>query len=328
MKYRPMKKQDVLRTGVFVDINSVNANDLDFSLLQQQLDHLELLSVTSVEDMQDELSDYDVIITNKVKLPRDILERNRGIKLICVAATGTNNIDLQAAHELAIRVCNVTGYATASVVQHVFALILTLQTRLLELTSAVRQGEWSRSPCFSLLTYPVNELAGKTMGIVGYGELGQAVAGIAKALGMKVLIAQRNEQDVRGGRIALHELLPQVDVLSLHCPLTRETENLIDAKEFNLMKSSAIIINTARGGIVNEMALLNAIEDQQIAAAGIDVLSVEPPPENHPLLMAQHNNLIVTPHVAWASQESRQRLINEVALNIKAFNAGESRNLV
>lgn len=317
-----------MQKAIFLDVNSVNADDLDFTLLRQQLDELELRSVSSIDEIGDSLSSYDVIISNKVKLDRHVLQANRNIKLICVAATGINNIDLQAAEEFNIKVCNVTAYATPSVVQHVFSLMLALQTRLFELTAAVANGEWSRSSHFSLLEYPVNELAGKTLGIVGFGELGQAVAQMAKALGMQVLIAKRNHQDDRDGRILLKEMLPMVDVLSLHCPLTEETENLIDENEFSLMKSSAMIINTARGGIVNEAALLSALESQQIAAAGIDVLSVEPPAEDHPLLTAKLNNLIVTPHVAWASQESRQRLLNEIALNIKAFNAGESRNLV
>ena len=323
-----MAKTGVLRRGIFVDINSVNVNDLDFSLLKQQLDHLELRSVSSVDEMQADFNAYDVVITNKVKFNKQVLQANRHIQLICVAATGTNNIDLQAAHELGIKICNVTGYATPSVVQHVFALILALQTRLLEIKQAVSQGEWSRSEYFSLLSYPVHELAGKTMGIVGYGELGKAVAGVAQAFGMRVLIARRNPQDDRAGRLALHELLPQVDVLSLHCPLTEETQNLIAEKEFNLMKTSAMIINTARGGIVNETALLSALENQQIAAAGIDVLTIEPPADNHPLLTYKNNNLIVTPHIAWASHESRQRLLNEIAFNIKAFNEGKMRNAV
>ena len=320
--------RDVLRRGVFLDVDSVKSDDLDFTLLRQQLDELELRSVPSVEAMADGLGKYDVIISNKVTLDRRILQANRGIKLICVAATGTNNIDLQAAAEFNIKVCNVTGYATPSVVQHVFALMLALQTRLFELSHAVAKGEWSSSPHFSLLDYPVNELAGKILGIVGYGVLGKAVAKIAQAFGMQVLIAKRNDQDERAGRMSLKEMLPLVDVLSLHCPLTEETENLLDENEFSQMKSSAILINTARGGIVNEMALLHALESQQIAAAGIDVLSVEPPPEDHPLLTKKQSNLIVTPHVAWASQQSRQRLVNEIALNIKAFNAGELRNSV
>ncbi|MCW9056288.1 MAG: D-2-hydroxyacid dehydrogenase [Gammaproteobacteria bacterium] len=323
-----MKNTDVLRQGIFLDVNSMGSDDLDFSLLNQQLKRLDLRSLSAADEIKEDLTAYDVIITNKVNLSRQCLENNRHIKLICVAATGTNNIDLQAAADLGIKTCNVTGYAGPSVVQHVFSLILALQTRLLELTDAVRRGEWSRSPYFSLLDYPVHELAGKTLGIVGYGDLGRAVSRVAEALGMKILIAKRNYQDDRAGRVSLNEMLPLVDVLSLHCPLTKETENLIDVEEFELMKSSAIIINTARGGIINEKALLNALQRHQIAAAGIDVLTVEPPPEDHPLLSIKSNNLIITPHVAWASQESRQRLLNEIALNIKAFNAGDPRNLV
>jgi len=282
-----MKNTDVLRQGIFLDADSMGSDDLDFSLLNQQLRRLDLRSLSAADEIKEDLTAYDVIITNKVKLSRQCLENNRHIKLICVAATGTNNIDLQAAAELGIKTCNVTGYAGPSVVQHVFSLILALQTGLFELTDAVRRGEWSRSPYFSLLDYPVQELAGKNLGIVGYGNLGQAVSRVAEALGMKVLIAKRNHQDDRDGRISLKEMLPMVDVLSLHCPLTKETDNLIDENEFSLMKSSAIIINTARGGIINETALLSALESQQIAAAGIDVLSVEPPAEDHPLLSSK-----------------------------------------
>lgn len=323
-----MEKPDVLRRGIFLDMNSVNHNDLDFSQIQRQLADFDTASISSLEEFDGDLGRYDVVISNKVKLDRQTLQTNRNIRLICVSATGTNNVDLQAAHELGVTVCNVTAYATNSVVQHVFSLILALQTRLFEITSAVARGEWSRSPHFSLLDYPVQELAGKKLGIVGYGELGRAVAQVARAFGMEVIIAKRNPQDSRQGRVVLNDMLPQIDVLTLHCPLTDETHHLIDKDELSLMKSTAMLINTARGGIVNESALLDALNSQKIAAAALDVLSDEPPCENHPLLAEQKNNLIITPHVAWASQESRQRLINQVAENIKAFNRGEIRNQV
>ena len=323
-----MNQRDVLKKGVFLDVDSVRPEDLDFSLLHQQLEQLDLMSISRLDEIKENISSYDVIITNKVFLDRLLLTQCKNLRLICVAATGTNNVDLQAARELGIRVCNVTAYATASVVQHVFALLLALQTRLVEIRDGVLQGEWMQSKYFSLLDYPVHELAGKTLGIVGYGELGQAVASVARAFGMQVLIARRNEHDDRPGRIDLKDLLSQVDVLSLHCPLTDETRDLIDEQALKSMKPTALIINTARGGIINEAALLNALEHRQIGGAGIDVLVNEPPVDNHPLLKQQLPNLIVTPHVAWASQESRQRLIDGVALNIKAFNEGTERNLV
>jgi glycerate dehydrogenase len=225
-------------------------------------------------------------------------------------------------------VCNVDGYATPSVVQHVFTLLLALTTRFNEYTSAVKQGDWSRSSFFCLLDYPIRELDGKTIGIVGYGHLGRAVASIAEAFGMTVLLAKRNIEDTRPGRVALHDLLPQVDVLSLHCPLTEETRGMIAADELALMKKDAVLINTARGGLVDEYALLDALKAHQIGGAGLDVLEKEPPPPGYPILKADLPNLIITPHTAWASRESRQRLLDEIALNIEAFKAGELRNAV
>jgi glycerate dehydrogenase len=222
----------------------------------------------------------------------------------------------------------VHGYATASVVQHVFTLLLALTTRFNEVTSAVKQGEWSRSRFFCLLDYPVRELAGKTIGIIGYGDLGKAVAHVAEAFGMQVLLAKRNPNDDRPGRIALEELLPRVDVLSLHCPLTSETKGIIGADELALMKKDAVLINAARGGLVDEVALVEALRQEKLGGAAIDVIEVEPPPENYPLLGVSLPNLIITPHVAWASRESRQRLLDEIALNIEAFKAGQIRNRV
>ena len=207
-------------------------------------------------------------------------------------------------------------------------MLLVLTTRFNEYTSAVKQGDWGRSKFFCLLDYPIRELAGKTIGIVGYGHLGKAVANIAGAFGMTVLLAKRNIEDERAGRVALQDLLPQVDVLSLHCPLTEETRGMIGADELALMKKDAVLINTARGGLVDEDALLDALETQQIGGAGLDVLEKEPPPAGYPLLKADLPNLVITPHTAWASRESRQRLLDEIALNIESFKAGQTRNRV
>ncbi len=314
--------------AIFLDIASVHAKDLDISCISEQVEQLETCDIHSQVELDERLQDYDIVICNKVVLNQDTLIRNPQLKLICIAATGTNNIDLEAAKKLGIPVCNVRAYATQSVVQHVFTLILSLTIRLQELQAAVHRGEWSQSPYFSLLDYPVEELAGKNMGIVGYGELGQAVALVAKAFGMRVLIAQRNHEDQRPGRIPLQQLLAESDVISLHCPLTDDTQLLIQANELLQMKSSAILINTARGGIVNEDDLVTALKAGQIAGAGFDVLSCEPPAENNPLLVYNSPRLIITPHVAWASRESRQRLLNEIARNIEAFNQGKLRNPV
>ncbi|MBI3188177.1 MAG: D-2-hydroxyacid dehydrogenase [Gammaproteobacteria bacterium] len=323
-----MSETNILQRGVLLDAASLDANDMDFSGLRAEISEFTARSLTSASELRDVLPDMHLVITNKVRLDRQALQNNPQLRLICVTATGTNNVDLVAARELGIAVCNVRAYATPSVVQHVFALMLSMTARLTEIQAAINAGEWSRSPHFSLLHYPIQELAGKTLGIIGYGELGQAVARVAECFGMRILVAQNNKSDRRAGRLPLQDLLPQVDVLSIHCPLTDETVNLIGDAELKLMKSSALLINTARGGIVNEQALLHALQNRSIAGAALDVLSIEPPPENHILMQYKQPNLIITPHVAWASRESRQRCLNEVVLNVVAFKRGELRNRV
>lgn len=298
------------------------------STLEASVERWLWYGVMSAEEMDALLDDVDVVVSNKVVLDEQHLSKAKRLKLVCIAATGTNNVDIAAATRNNIVVANVRGYATASVAQHVFGLLLTLTTRLNDYVAAVKRGEWSKSRYFCLLDYPVRELAGKTLGIVGFGHNGQAVAKLAEAFGMKVLISKRNEQDQRAGRIALAELLPMVDVLSLHCPLTEQTRHLIGAQELALMKTDAVLMNTARGGLVDESALLDALQNQRIGGAGLDVLQQEPPPADHPLLSAELSNLIITPHTAWISRESRQRLINEIALNIEAFKTGQVRNRV
>jgi len=317
-----------IQNAAFLDLDSVDRGDLDLSHLNAAVKNWQWHSLVSVDELHDVLANVDVVVSNKVLLTGDHLSKAKHLKLVCIAATGTNNIDLEAAAGNNIAVCNVHGYATPSVVQHVFTLLLALTTRFNEYTSAVKRGDWSKSQFFCLLDYPVRELAGKTIGIVGYGELGKAVAKVAAAFGMKVLLAKRNNQDQRPDRITLHVLLPQVDVLSLHCPLTAETRGMIAADELALMKNDAVLINTARGGLVDEAALLDALKTQQIGGAGLDVLQLEPPSADYILLGEDIPNLIITPHTAWVSLESRQRLINEIALNIEAFIAGEDRNRV
>jgi len=317
-----------IRSAVFLDLDSIDRDDLDLSKLNAMVDNWQWHGLVKEGELDEVLASADVVVSNKVLLTDERLSKAKHLKLVCIAATGTNNIDLEAAARNNIAVCNVDGYATPSVVQHVFTLLLALTTRFNEYTTAVKDGAWSRSRFFCLLDYPIRELAGKTIGIVGYGHLGKAVASIAEAFGMKVLLAKRNIEDERPGRVALHDLLPQVDVLSLHCPLTAETRGLIAADELALMKKDAVLINTARGGLVDEDALLEALKLQQIGGAGLDVLETEPPPAGYPILKAELPNLVITPHTAWASRESRQRLLDEIALNIEAFKAGELRNAV
>ena len=314
--------------ATLLDLATIDCGDLDLGRLRASCRDWTIHPFTQPVEVPGRILGAEVVVTNKVVLDRRALAWAPGLRLVCVTATGTNNVDLVAAAELGIAVANVTGYATPSVVQHVFALILAQATRLSDYTAAVRAGAWSSSTQFCLLDFPIFELAGKTLGIVGYGELGRAVARVAQAFGMDVLIAQRPGGPPQPGRVPLRDLLPRVDVLSLHCPLADNTRNLIGAAELALMRPTALLINTARGGLVDGEALAAALRSRTIAGAGLDVLSVEPPPLDHPLLAPDIPNLILTPHTAWASREARQRVLDEVALNITAFDAGERRNRV
>jgi glycerate dehydrogenase len=241
-----------------------------------------------------------------------------------VLATGVNNIDLEAAKKLGISVQNCRAYGVDSVAQHCLMLMLTLSTKMLNYRRAINNGDWSRSGQFCLLDYPIESLAGKTLGIVGYGDLGKGVAHLARAFGMTILIASRQGQKPTHDRVTLAQMLPQVDILSLHCPLTSDTTNLIDWPQLCALPNSALLINCARGGIVNEAALIKALDEGQIAGAGVDVLTQEPPPIYHPLLAVQRDNLIMTPHTAWASRQARQTILNQAAENVMSVISGQS----
>jgi len=314
--------------AVLLDLATISREDIDLTPLERTPYEWRYFSATSPDQTLERIRDVELVVTNKVVLDRPILEQARRLKKICIAATGTNNVDLAQAKKLGTTVTHVAGYSTPSVVQHVFALILSLVTRLPAYQRAVREGAWQSASQFCLLDYPITELDGKCLGIIGYGALGKAVAGVAEAFGLRVLIAQRPGGAPQAGRIPLEELLPQVDILSLHCPLSDNTRDLIGSTELAAMKPGALLINTARGGIVDESALAAALRSGQIGGAGVDVLAVEPPGADSPLLAADIPNLIVTPHTAWASRESRQRLINEVGRNIQAYLEGTPRNRV
>lgn len=303
-------------------------DDLDFSALYS-LCEWQTYPSTDSSEVAERIADADIVVSNKVVLDGAIISQAPALKLIVVAATGTNNIDLLAAAEAGISVCNVRGYGGASVAQHVFSMMFALSNRLLEYTAATSAGRWNIAPHFCMLDYPIVELEGKTLGIVGHGNLGQAVAKRAACFGLEVLLAERpGNRSLRPGRLWLDDLLPQVDVLSLHCPLTPETANLIGLRELTMMKPEAFLINAARGGIVNESALVEALQNGMIGGAAVDVLTTEPPREGNPLLDAKLPNLIVTPHIAWAAREARQRVVDGVAANIKAFQTGSPINLV
>lgn len=309
--------------AVFLDYESLDKQDLDFSLLSAAFDDLILYPSTTAEQVLARIQDVDVVISNKVIVNAEAMEQCKNLKLILISATGTNNIDLDYARSKGIVVCNCQGYGTSAVAQHTLTLMLALATSLLKYEYAVKQGEWNKSPIFCLLDFPIVELSGKTLGIIGYGELGQAVAKLAEAFGMKILVASLPNRPTHKDRTPFAELLAQVDFLSLHCPLTAETRDLIDAQAFDKMKNSAFLINCARGGIVNEQALADALRQGKIAGAATDVLSVEPPTQGNVLLAQDIPNLIITPHSAWGSVDARQRIVNQMLENFEAFKQGK-----
>ena len=305
--------------AVFLDLQSLD--DLDLSALEASVDELVTYMGTTADEVAERIQDADVVITNKVVLNAEQIAAASQLKMIAVVATGVNNIDLDAAKRRNIAVYNCQAYGVPSVVQHTVSLMLALHTNLLSYDRAVREGEWQKSPQFCLLDYPIRELAGRTLGVIGYGALGRGVAEIARAFGMQVLVAARDEHDKRPGRLQLADLLPQVDVLTIHCPLTASTQDLIDEAALAQMKSDAVLINVARGGVVNELALAGALREGRLAGAATDVLTQEPPTDDNPLLAGDIPNLIVTPHSAWGSKEARQRIIGQTADNILAFKA-------
>ena len=318
--------------GVFLDFASLGPTDIDIAPLKSQLPDLVLHLETSPDLVAERIGDSEVAIVNKVALDGVILRQAEHLKIVCLAATGTDNVSLQDAQDLGIGVCNIREYCTPSVVQHVFALILALTNHMRDYDRLIRSGGWSRRTDFCMLDFPFRELAGKTLGIVGLGTLGAAVADVGRAFGMHILAVHRpndpknSPKDRAIERMPLNDLLRQADIVSLHCPLTPETANLINADLLKLMRNDAILINAARGGLVNSNALIEALRKNIIAGAGIDVLCEEPPIKPEPLIDTHLPNLIVTPHIAWAAREARQRAVEEIAANIEAFKRGEQRN--
>lgn len=290
--------------------------------------------VTDPDQTLPRLEGHRIVVTNKVVIDKDVFDSPEaaGLKLVAVAATGTDIIDREAAARRGIKVCNVPGYATQSVAQFTMALILELATRSNRYREDVRNGRWEKSPIFSLLAHPSMELCGKRLGIVGYGGIGRAVARMARGFGTEVLIAARagTNLPVADERVPLEQMLRQADFVSLHCPLTPETRHLINRQTLALMKPSAFLINTARGALIDEAALIDALSKSRIAGAALDVITREPPPADHPIVAAakELDNLIVTPHTAWSAREARERLLREVAENIAGFLNGHDRNLV
>jgi glycerate dehydrogenase len=317
-----------LNRGVFLDLGSVNNRDLDLEVLSGTLPDWQLHEHTDAGDCTARIADADVVISNKCVLDRRALSGAVALKLIAVAATGTNNVDLEAAREFGVAVCNSRDYATEAVTQHAITLILNLVTGQPFYRDRVRDGAWSEARQFSVFDRPIRELAGLNLGIVGYGVLGRSVAQRAKSLGMNILVAERRGASPRGDHLPFEDVLAHSDVISIHCPLTEETEGLFDRAVLERMKPDAILINTARGGIVDERDLADCLREGVIGGAGIDVLTAEPPPRDHPLLAGDVPNLIVTPHNAWASQKARQALIAQLARVVRAFARGRPLNRV
>jgi glycerate dehydrogenase len=313
---------------VFLDYQTFS-KDSDLTSLQQVVDDLTVYATTSPEQVIARCQNAEVVLSNKVLLNREILSQLPKLKLVCITATGINNIDIKAARALNIAVTNVGGYAKNSVAQYVFAQLLAYYSQIAHHNDNCQKGLWQQSDTFCLHGNGSIELAGKSIAIIGYGALGQKVAEIARAFDMKVLIAERPDAaTIRPERMAFLAAIEQADIISLHCPQTLETQGMFNAKLFTRMKPSAILINTARGALINNEDLLNALNNQQIACAILDVLEQEPPPKDHILLAAQSPKLKITAHIAWASQQAQQTLLNLVAANISAFKQGLRTNRV
>lgn len=315
--------------AVFLDYATVSTgDDLDPSRLRAVLPGLELYARTAAADVEARIAGMEVVLLNKVPMTRERIESNPALRLIGLTATGTNNVDLEAARARGIAVCNIRDYCTASVVQHVFATLLALTHHVREYDRALKAGAWERESQFTMLHFPIRELAGRTLGIVGFGTLGRAVARVGEAFGMHMRIANRAGAEPTDGRVPLAQLLGEVDVLTLHCPITPATRHLIGAAELALMKPDAVLINTARGALVAADALAAALRARRLGGAAIDVLDGEPPSPGHPLLAPDVPNLVVTPHTAWAAIEARQRALDELAENIRDCFAGGQRGRV
>ena len=313
---------------VALDSYTLNPGDLSW-LPIQELAALQVYDRTPSEKVLERAQHADILIVNKFILDEKLLTQLPRLKCICVSATGYNNVDVDFCKTKKIAVANVAGYSTSAVAQHVFALLFSLTNKVESYSQEVHKGKWSTQPDFSYWHNPIMEVKGQTMGIYGFGKIGQEVARIALAFGMKVIAHHKNpERDKMEGvkMVSLDQLFQQSDIITLHAPLSKANKGIISQQNIYKMKKSAFLINTGRGGLVNEADLKDALEKYIIAGAALDVLSSEPPPLDHILFNVQ--NCLITPHQAWASQASRQRLMNELAKNIKAYLEGKERNRI
>jgi glycerate dehydrogenase len=314
--------------SVFLDYQTVSNGDLDPHPLQAVLPGLVLYDNSDDQQIRERVADAEVVLVNKAIVDRAVMEGAPHLKLIALSATGSNNIDVRYARERGIAVCNIRGYCTSSVAQHVWGSILLLTHHLREFSQLAQGESWASGSNFTMLNYSIRELQGRTLGIVGWGELGSAVAKVGEAFGMHIVIANRKGGAAKPGRIDLNELLRIADVVSLHCPLTDATRGMIGAEQLALMKPDALLINTARGALIDTAALAAALRARKLGGAGIDVLAQEPPVDGDPLLDPGIPNLLLTPHIAWAAKEARQRCLEEMAANIRDFYQGGQRGRV
>lgn len=311
---------------VILEAATVSKNDVSFEEIYR-LGEVREYPLTPVDKIVEYVGDAEAVLCNKTPFTAEVLEACPNLKYIGLCATGYNNIDVAAATRLGITVCNAPAYSNAAVAQQVFSFILRYTNRTSAYNRFVHNGGWIRSETFSAFEYPITELAGKTLGIIGYGRIGRQVAKIAHAFDMNVIVNTRTaKQDSSVKFVGLKELLAKSDIITLHCPLTDETNGLIDLDALKLCKPSAIIINTSRGAVINEADLAYALDNDIIAGAGLDVLCEEPMSADNPLLSAK--NCIITPHIAWAPIDTRKRLITIVADNLSAFINGKPINTV
>lgn len=313
---------------VITDGYAVNPGDLSWSEIEK-FGELQVFEHTKPEDVFARVRDADIVITNKTVLTRDIISTCENLKLICVSATGYNNVDIDAATSRGIPVCNAANYSSKSVAQHVLAVVLHMYNRIGYYSESVRAGRWKNSRDFTYFDHSIEEISGKSLGIIGFGAIGQEVASVFSALGANILVQEHPSKEITipagYNLLPRQELLNQSDIISLHIPLRETTKKMVDSTFLSAMKPSSILINTARGPIIDEDALYSALRSEQILAAGIDVMNQEPP-ENNKLFHL--NNCIITPHQAWTSIQARRRLLEIVKLNIDGFLDGKIVNQV
>ncbi|MCC5844723.1 MAG: D-2-hydroxyacid dehydrogenase [Verrucomicrobia bacterium] len=315
-------------TLCILDAFTTQAHDLNWNAFQS-LGTLRVYDRTAPDEIEARAADADIVLTNKVVLSREVIARLPNLKLICLMSTGTNAVDLAAAADRGIPVCNVPSYSTASVAELVLAFMLAHGRAVEKHHASVARGDWVKCEDFCYMLTPQREWSGKTMGVVGFGEIGQAVARLGIALGMRVIAYTPHpagKQDLGQAFVVLETLFRESDVVSLHCPLSSETEGLVNAQRLSWMKPDAFLVNTGRGGLVDEAALAEALKAGTIGGAGLDVLSTEPPKAENPLLSAP--NTILAPHIGWATKEARQRLMNVLEANIRCFLKGAPQNVV